>query len=81
MYFAAKENVELFKKTSVGSIIKFITISDVENLSIPKTDIFPYEELNKILFLIEEKKNETEKLVTLRDNLLPLLMNGQVEVR
>jgi len=38
------------------------------------------EELNKILFAIEKNNTENDKLTDLKNFLLPLLMNGQINV-
>ncbi len=40
-----------------------------------------YEKVNPLYNEIIEKAKESQKLTTLRDKLLPLLMNGQVEVK
>lgn len=79
LYQNAIDQLDAFKKGSNGSIVKFITKGDVENipLLIPNNEqlLIP---LNEILDQIECRKRENQELASLRDFLLPLLMNGQV---
>jgi len=83
MFIAASYKVSELKKGAYGSIVKFITISDVENIALPVSDKYAhlFEKLNVIISEIELLKNENDELIKLRDFLLPLLMNGQVRVR
>lgn len=70
-----------FKDNSNGSIIKFITKGDVEKMELFKTkNITLYNCLNRIIFKIEQNKQKIEDLTTMRNELLPLLMNGQVSL-
>lgn len=81
LYLAASEKIERFKTNSNGSIIKFITKGDIEDIELFKSeDINLYNSLNHLIFEIEQKKQEIESLTKQRDELLPLLMNGQVSV-
>ena len=81
LYFCAKEKIDIFHQYSNGSIVKFIKLDDVQDLSIFKqSDRTLYSILNNIIFEIEKKTIEIEYLTNLRDSLLPLLMNGQVVV-
>ena len=71
--------INKFKNSSNGSIVKFITKSDVENIAIT----VPSDErillvFNKMLETIEHNKKQNQELISLRNFLLPLLMNGQV---
>ena len=81
MYRSAIDSINRFIAGSNGSIVKFITKSDIENtnLLIPNnknlTTIF-----NETLSKIDCLKKESLKLSSLRDWLLPMLMNGQVKV-
>lgn len=79
IYQSALRTIEKFKKGSNGSIVKFITKGDVDNIVVlnPKENV-DIGIFNKILNDIENNKKENEKLNSLRDFLLPLLMNGQV---
>lgn len=76
--------VEKASKMATGSIFKGIRIKELENmiLAVPVKDVM--EKFSKqIKNLIELEHKNTEQiahLITLRDKLLPLLMNGQVEV-
>ena len=73
--------LEQFKKNSNGSIIKFITKGDVENIAFFDCgDDTLYNRLNNLFFMIEQNNNEIELLTKQRDELLPLLMNGQASV-
>lgn len=81
MYMAAKNQIQALKNGSNGSIVKFITKSDVETIPI----LFPIgdsicSQLNNILIKIEHCKRENDELSKLRDWLLPMLMNGQARV-
>ena len=79
LYFAALERIDLFKAKSNGSIIKFITKGDVENIGVydcHKPEI--YKQINTLIEAIETNECEIASLIKQRDELLPLLMNGQV---
>ena len=77
-YFSALDKINSFKTGSNGSIIKFITKGDIENILIPVAPLTIYEVLNNLLFKIEYQISEIEELTKQREELLPLLMNGQV---
>ncbi|MBO4293325.1 MAG: restriction endonuclease subunit S [Clostridia bacterium] len=81
IYINSINTINKFKKGSNGSIVKFITKGDVENIKIlvPDNEILLLE-LNKILNIVQNYKNENEKLIELRNDLLPMLMNGQINV-
>ena len=81
IYLNAINTINKFKKGSNGSIVKFITKGDVENIKIlePKNNRLLFE-LNKKLDQIQHFKNENQYLSELRDFLLPMLMNGQINV-
>ena len=79
LYFAALERIDLFKAKSNGSIIKFITKGDVENIGVSdchKPEI--YKQINTLIEAIETNECEITSLIKQRNELLPLLMNGQV---
>ena len=79
-YFAVQATLKRLTSGAAGSIVKFITKGDVERISIP---IFPNEIpnlLNDQFANILATEAATEELIKLRDELLPLLMNGQVTV-
>ena len=81
IYMSISMLLDRFKKNSNGSIIKFITKGDVENIVVfdCENDLL-YKRLNDIFFLIEQNNEEIELLTKQRDELLPLLMNDQVSV-
>ena len=61
--------------------IKFITKGDIEHISIlvPKNDKLLLG-LNLLLDKVQKYNEENEKLASLRNFLLPMLMNGQINV-
>jgi len=78
-HICCQQTVEQFKKGSNGSIVKFITLSDIQNIKMLncKNDNLLIT-FNKSLEQIDRLKKENEELSSLRNFLLPLLMNGQV---
>ena len=90
-----KENIALyiyysimlydFEKLNTGTGVPSMTSSIINNLNliIPKDDLL--EKFNKIVNplynKINKNKEENEELTKLRDELLPLLMNGQVSFK
>jgi len=78
-HICCNQTVEQFKKGSNGSIVKFITLSDIQNVKMLdcKNDNL-LTTFNKSLEQIDCLKKENEELLSLRDFLLPMLMNGQV---
>ena len=83
MYMACLQSAEKLRKASNGSIIKYITIGDVNNISSPY-DHNVVDEFVKIyrplIDQITKNKKQNQELTQLRDWLLPMLMNGQVKV-
>jgi len=83
MYMACLQSAEKLRKASNGSIIKYITIGDVNNISSPY-DHNVVDEFVKIyrplIDQISKNKKQNQELTQLRDWLLPMLMNGQVRV-
>ena len=84
LYFLTIQLIESLKVKSSGSVFKSIIISDIENsmLSIGNaTLVDSFCNVVKPMFIqIKKNTKEIKKLTDLRDHLLPLLMNGQVEV-
>ena len=84
MYMACLQSAEKLRKASNGSIIKYITIGDVNNISSPY-DHNIVDEFVKIyrplIDQISKNKKQNQELTQLRDWLLPMLMNGQVKVK
>ncbi len=81
IYMATSMLLGLFRKNSNGSIIKFITKGDVENITFfDCKDDSLYNQLNDLFLSIEQNNKEIELLTKQRDELQPLLMNGQATV-
>lgn len=77
-----KQTIERFKKGSNGSIVKFITLGDIQNIQMLDSghdDLF--KPFNDVLVKIDVIKKENQELASLRDFLLPMLMNGQVNFK
>jgi len=84
VYLAVRDRITSLSKGSRGSIVKFITKGDLEDIKIPlpeneNLDIF--SQLNIITKKIEKNILENQKLIELRDWLLPMLMNGQINIK
>ena len=83
MYMACLQSVEKLRKGSNGSIIKYITIGDVNNIESPynKNVVNEFVRIySPLIDLISKNKRQNQALTQLRDWLLPMLMNGQVKV-
>lgn len=83
MYMACLQSVEKLRKGSNGSIIKYITIGDINDISSPFEQNVVDEFIKiyrPLIDLISNNKKENQELTQLRDWLLPMLMNGQVKV-
>ena len=81
IYRSVVRNISRFILGSQGSIVKFITKGDVENISILVPDNLELlTQLNSVLDMNQRNDFESEQLVSLRDWLLPMLMNGQVKL-
>lgn len=83
MYMACLQSVEKLRKGSNGSIIKYITIGDVNNIASPynKKVVDEFVRIySPLIDLISKNKRQNQELTKLRDWLLPMLMNGQVKV-
>lgn len=82
LYILCNYLIDKFKKGSNGSIVKFIKKGDLENIVLPvANDDKLYEKINECIFLAEEIAKENEKLITLRNKLLPMLFNGQITLK
>jgi type I restriction enzyme S subunit len=83
IYMAVKDRIQSLTKGSRGSIIKFITKADLEDIKVvipqgKNLDLF--SELNALSKQIGQLIEENQKLAELRNWLLPMLMNGQVTI-
>lgn len=81
LYLASLYQINSFKSTSAGSIVKFITKGDIENIPvfIPDNEEV-LSKINHLLMLQEQYQVENDELAALRDWLLPMLMNGQATI-
>ena len=83
VYYAVKAQAQQLTDGSRGSIVKFITIGDIENINLvlpSNPSVCSTELLNNLFNQSDALINENEELTRLRDWLLPMLMNGQVTV-
>lgn len=83
VYMAVRDRIASLTKGSRGSIVKFITKGDLEDIQVPlpkNQSLNVFFQLNTITKKIEKNLEENQKLADLRDFLLPMLMNGQVKV-
>ncbi|HEM2809182.1 TPA: restriction endonuclease subunit S [Streptococcus suis] len=83
MYPACLQSIEKLRKGSNGSIIKYITIGDIQNISQPHCPVVAkmfVDIFRPIMNTIQKNKQQNQELTQLRDWLLPMLMNGQVKV-
>ncbi|MFB1283694.1 restriction endonuclease subunit S [Helicobacter pylori] len=79
IYLFVKSYTNYLKLQSRGSIIKFITKSDIENIKIVLPNLKTYTKWNNVLKIIENNMQSTQTLTALRDFLLPLLLKQQVK--
>ena len=84
LYFLTIQLIECLKAKASGSVFKSIIASDIENslLCIAESSIITRfcESVRPFLQKIKENIIEISNLTKQRDELLPLLMNGQVSV-
>ncbi|HHX70407.1 MAG TPA: restriction endonuclease subunit S [Gallicola sp.] len=84
VYMAVRDRIASLTKGSRGSIVKFITKGDLEDIQIPlpkDRNLNVFSQLNTITKKIEKNLEENQQLGELRDWLLPMLMNGQVSIK
>ena len=84
LYFLTIELIEHLKQKGTGSVFKSIITSDIENSKLCIGDakiIEAYcEKVHPLFEMIKKNTFEITSLTKQRDELLPLLMNGQVSV-
>ena len=84
LYFGLLNELERFKRQAPGSIIKGITRDDLRDAPFltPSAELLKrfHEAAFPMFQKIRLNKLENQELTTLRDWLLPMLMNGQVMV-
>lgn len=82
LYFVTNDILEHYNKILTGSIIVGITKDDLSEQAVlapSKERVFAFSKVTQPMFdKIYELKAENLKLTSLRDFLLPMLMNGQV---
>ena len=85
VYYLSKQLVDQLKVRSSGSVFDSFISSDLKNVILPIGTQETRKEFSKMANpIFAEIKNcsvAINELVQLRDTLLPLLMNGQVEVK
>lgn len=81
LYQCISARINALKNSSAGSIVKFITKGDVDNIPVlePNGNV-DFQSLNKYLELIQEISAENEFLERIRDYILPLLLSGQIRI-
>lgn len=81
LYLASMYQIKSFKSAASGSIVKFITKGDIENIPvfIPDNKAI-LNKFNCLLMLQEQYQKESDELASIRDWLLPMLMNGQAVI-
>ncbi|MEZ0123035.1 MAG: restriction endonuclease subunit S [Candidatus Reddybacter sp.] len=83
VFYAVQYKTKQLANGSRGSIVKFITKGDIEDICVPMPinhNNYFYDVLNTNLKKIDTLYRENLKLEELRDWLLPMLMNGQITV-
>jgi type I restriction enzyme, S subunit len=85
IYFNLLWEIERFKKQATGSIIIGITKDDLTDslFLLPPENILKrfHENISPIFSKLRSLNRENQELTVLRNWLLPMLMNGQVEVK
>ena len=84
LYFLTRQLIESLKAKGSGSVFKSIIASDIENSWLcigSNEDVSVFcNKVKPIFESIKEKTLEIAVLTKQRDELLPLLMNGQIKV-
>ena len=80
----SKQFIAKAQSSSTGSIFKGIRIGTLLDMDIaipPRELINEFTNTTKPLFIAKQRSiNESQKLIELRDWLLPMLMNGQATI-
>jgi type I restriction enzyme S subunit len=83
IYFTVKDRVKNLTSGSRGSIVKFITKGDIEDIYMPlpqDNNLEFSKSLNSLFAQTSILYKQNIELIKLRDWLLPMLINGQVAV-
>lgn len=79
IYHSTLRTINRFKNSSNGSIVKFITKGDVEDIIVlVPEDKTLIKIFNNLLDAVEAIRNENSDLEDLEDFIHPIIMNGQV---
>ena len=85
LYYTLKAHISLIQNIGTGTTFKEVSKEELSKFKVlypSKTFITAFNEKTKSIFNYQlEIEKENAKLTKLRDRLLPLLMNGQVEVK
>ncbi len=84
LYFAVKQSFEITAGAKMGNTFANMNKEDFSNIQILYSENIVKKFYDKVSTLFEEIKTkliENQQLVSLRDFLLPMLMNGQVTVK
>lgn len=84
LYFAVHDKVKTLMSGSRGSIVKFITKGDIEDIYLPlpkNRDLGFVKVVNSCFNESSRLYEQNLELISLRDWLLPMLMNGQVTIK
>lgn len=82
IYMLLQEKMPVYKKANTGSTVPHANRSFIENMkiAIPKDCKLFSKEFDLFFAKIEQLRDENQQLISLRDFLLPMLMNGQARV-
>ncbi len=78
IYYTLLFNTELFKTKANGSIIKLLTIDMLNNIDVPLFSKMSNCALNNLLSQINKINKQNDDLISLKNKLLPLLINEQL---
>ncbi len=85
LYYLTKQLIEYLKVKGSGSVFKSIITQDIETSILciaPEDIVTKYCDRVRAMFLqIKKNSEEIQTLIKQRDELLPLLLNGQVSVK
>ena len=84
LYYAVKYNLAKITSAARGSVIRFITKGNLENFSfLAPRELYKYDIIDTFTTInhaIEHRVQENYRLQVFRDNLLPRLMTGEIDV-
>lgn len=81
LYYAIKHFLSVITAGDRGSVIKYITKGDIENLNLyMPDDESDFELFNQFVSNTAQNNAEIERLTETRDTLLPKLMSGELSV-